>query len=751
MAEQLRALQADEGGAAGACSGQDASGSSPTVTQNERRLVDEAHQRRLCSIRTQVADIIVRRPVCFPRNDDCSVNEPFGLDLGRRLNAMRGRIEALQYEGGAALSHLEMQMINVSCDDPGASVGLQLVLPILQQRLDLEGLRRKAASAELLSLQLIDEEEKEKSATARKKGELEQQQQRQQQANKAAALAKGLPRGDIAADITTVRGPEASRGDERLVSNAHQGDGDRGAPPAPASCADSAGEDADGAACVTVGTSNDYHVLIIEEQSPPHATSASSSSAPMVSGGSGIASSVCSLGSSTGSLDHLEKEFRVPPGSGRKRGAKKPPSLVDSSSVLQGPTAAAAAAAAGPRQHQQPDRRAAMPPLPPATWPGHGASTRPQTPQAATAAAHTSGKGLTSAVAGRDPPPSGVGRAELRPGKSMSSDQLHLLGGGAHSPLPSLSPPPPPPPPPRRSSVQGSGTAASGTPPTPGGIGAAVLVAEPNMAIAAVHSSPPRPPQATQSGQEPRRASFESPWSMSLGLGDLGSIRRGSLDAETQRQKQQSTAPPSAGPSASGDGGASSSSFSFYSQYDPLGLRGTQAFASRSGPLQLSPDTSGVTTSSSGGLIQRPACRSPSGPIAPADPTCLLPALLSSLMDELGPDGSEAAAAPTDPQNKQQREAQSSHYAQPLPPPHFLCPLTQRVMRDPVVASDGYLYEREAVSAWLHSSGGGEGGGGGGLRSPVTGQAMQDARLVPVLPLRAAIGEWLIRGQEQRL
>ena len=67
------------------------------------------------------------------------------------------------------------------------------------------------------------------------------------------------------------------------------------------------------------------------------------------------------------------------------------------------------------------------------------------------------------------------------------------------------------------------------------------------------------------------------------------------------------------------------------------------------------------------------------------------------------------------------------------------------------MASDGYLYEREAVSAWLHSSGGGEGGGGGGLRSPVTGQAMQDARLVPVLPLRAAIGEWLIRGQEQRL
>lgn len=36
-------------------------------------------------------------------------------------------------EGAAALAHAEMALINVACDDPGATVGLCLVLPLLQQ------------------------------------------------------------------------------------------------------------------------------------------------------------------------------------------------------------------------------------------------------------------------------------------------------------------------------------------------------------------------------------------------------------------------------------------------------------------------------------------------------------------------------------------------------------------------------------------------------------------------------------------
>ena len=58
----------------------------------------------------------------------------------------------------------------------------------------------------------------------------------------------------------------------------------------------------------------------------------------------------------------------------------------------------------------------------------------------------------------------------------------------------------------------------------------------------------------------------------------------------------------------------------------------------------------------------------------------------------------------------------------PLPSPtrcgegiatQFLCPLTQRVMREPVVASDGFTYERTAIEV---SSGGGCGLGFRGFR-----------------------------------
>lgn len=35
-------------------------------------------------------------------------------------------------EGAAALQHLKLALVNVACDDPGAAVGMQLALPLLQ-------------------------------------------------------------------------------------------------------------------------------------------------------------------------------------------------------------------------------------------------------------------------------------------------------------------------------------------------------------------------------------------------------------------------------------------------------------------------------------------------------------------------------------------------------------------------------------------------------------------------------------------
>lgn len=45
-------------------------------------------------------------------------------------------VEQRLENGRAVLQHLEMQLINVACDDPGATVGTQLVLPMLRERLD---------------------------------------------------------------------------------------------------------------------------------------------------------------------------------------------------------------------------------------------------------------------------------------------------------------------------------------------------------------------------------------------------------------------------------------------------------------------------------------------------------------------------------------------------------------------------------------------------------------------------------------
>ena len=34
-------------------------------------------------------------------------------------------------------------------------------------------------------------------------------------------------------------------------------------------------------------------------------------------------------------------------------------------------------------------------------------------------------------------------------------------------------------------------------------------------------------------------------------------------------------------------------------------------------------------------------------------------------------------------------------------PDHFLCPITNEVMEDPVVAMDGFTYERQAITTWF--------------------------------------------------
>ncbi len=67
--------------------------------------------------------------------------------ITRELHDVDKRLD----EGRAALHHLEMQLINVACDDPGSVIGSQLALPMLQDRLDaaaMEFAAKRAAEAE---------------------------------------------------------------------------------------------------------------------------------------------------------------------------------------------------------------------------------------------------------------------------------------------------------------------------------------------------------------------------------------------------------------------------------------------------------------------------------------------------------------------------------------------------------------------------------------------------------------------------
>ena len=65
----------------------------------------------------------------------------------------------------------------------------------------------------------------------------------------------------------------------------------------------------------------------------------------------------------------------------------------------------------------------------------------------------------------------------------------------------------------------------------------------------------------------------------------------------------------------------------------------------------------------------------------------------------------------------------------------YLCPITQELPVDPVMAEDGRFYERWAIEEWL----------GKQQRSPSTGTAM-GTRLTPVTQVRNTIGHLVASG-----
>ncbi|XP_076011436.1 WD repeat, SAM and U-box domain-containing protein 1 [Genypterus blacodes] len=68
-------------------------------------------------------------------------------------------------------------------------------------------------------------------------------------------------------------------------------------------------------------------------------------------------------------------------------------------------------------------------------------------------------------------------------------------------------------------------------------------------------------------------------------------------------------------------------------------------------------------------------------------------------------------------------------------PDEFTCPITRELMREPVMATDGYSYEREAIEAWINTK---------NRTSPMTNLPLLTTLLTPNHTLKMAISRWKI-------
>ncbi|XP_071602386.1 WD repeat, SAM and U-box domain-containing protein 1 isoform X2 [Heliangelus exortis] len=72
-------------------------------------------------------------------------------------------------------------------------------------------------------------------------------------------------------------------------------------------------------------------------------------------------------------------------------------------------------------------------------------------------------------------------------------------------------------------------------------------------------------------------------------------------------------------------------------------------------------------------------------------------------------------------------------------PDEFLCPITRELMKDPVIAADGYSYEREAMEHWIRTK---------RCSSPMTNLPLHSPMLTPNRTLKMAISHWLETQQK---
>ena len=69
-------------------------------------------------------------------------------------------------------------------------------------------------------------------------------------------------------------------------------------------------------------------------------------------------------------------------------------------------------------------------------------------------------------------------------------------------------------------------------------------------------------------------------------------------------------------------------------------------------------------------------------------------------------------------------------------PDDFICPITSEIMIDPVSTSDGFTYEREAITEWLRTKD----------TSPKTSATLENKALIPNHLVRGMIRDFNERG-----
>merc|ERR1712157_192114 len=83
--------------------------------------------------------------------------------------------------------------------------------------------------------------------------------------------------------------------------------------------------------------------------------------------------------------------------------------------------------------------------------------------------------------------------------------------------------------------------------------------------------------------------------------------------------------------------------------------------------------------------------------------------------------------------NSIRRKKRQRMHFRPIIPEHYICPITQELMTDPVIVSSGHTFERTAIIEWLED---------GNDINPLTGEQLENVDIKPNYALKDAIKEY---------